>query len=600
MILSALNQYYERLRTRTPSPVPAYGFSEEKIAYIIVLDKNGVAVDVLPNLDTSGKKPVAKLTSVPRPEKRTSGVKANFLWDKTSYVLGVEGNPDTATAKEHPWRVTAKTRETFEAFKQLHIQVFNDSDDEGLAAVRSFLSRWQPEDFASLHCASEMIDANVVFKLDGEHQLIHERSAAQAFWAKRLVPDEDSSRGVCLVTGKNAALARLHPAIKGVYGGQSSGGSIVSFNADAYTSYGKDQGNNAPVSESAAFAYTTALNYLLRRENRQCFSIGDASTVFWAVADDANTAKEAEDWFSVLTNTPDDASEQSELRVSVEALSKGKPLSEIKPNLDANTRFYVLGLAPNASRLSIRYWLDTTLGQLAQNMAWHFQDLAMEPLPWREPPSVWRLLIQTAAQSKSENISPQLAGELTRAILTGQPYPRMMLTQLVSRIRADGDLNGLRIAIMKAVLQREFRKGFISEEIPMALDVHNTNVAYRLGRLFAVLERIQEAALSRDLNSTIVDKYYGAASSVPFTVFPRLLAGCQNHLSRLRKDKPGYAVILKRDLGEVMNGLDGEFPKHMSIEAQGRFAIGYYHQKQHYFTAKEKVETEESVEAQDN
>ena len=168
MILSALNQYYERLRTRIPSPVPAYGFSEEKIAYIIVLDKNGVVVDVLPNLDTSGKKPVAKLVSVPRRVKRASGVKANFLWDKTAYVLGVEGNPDKATVKEHPWRVTAKTRETFEAFKQFHIQAFADSDDEGLAAVRLFLSQWRPDDFALLHCASEMVDANVVFKLDGE------------------------------------------------------------------------------------------------------------------------------------------------------------------------------------------------------------------------------------------------------------------------------------------------------------------------------------------------------------------------------------------------------------------------------------------------
>jgi CRISPR-associated protein Csd1 len=206
---------------------------------------------------------------------------------------------------------------------------------------------------------------------------------------------------------------------------------------------------------------------------------------------------------------------------------------------------------------------------LANNISKHFQDLSLNPQPWRDPPSVWRLLIQTAVQGKSENIPPQLAGEFMRAIITGQSYPRMLLAQLIQRIRSDGDISGIRVAMIKAIIQRDFRKGLIQEEVPMSLNLSSTHRAYRLGRLFAVIERIQEAALGRDLNSTVTDKYYGTASTVPFSVFPRLLAGSQYHLTKLRKDKPGYAVNLKKDLAEIIAGIENSFPRHLSIEEQG-------------------------------
>lgn len=593
MILTALAQYYQRLLANPDKDsglprVPSYGFSEEKIGYILVLSQDGALVDVQNNMDTSGKKPMPKLTSVPRPEKRTSGVKSNFLWDKTAYVLGVDGNKDKGSVKEVPWIVAQKT---FEAFKQLHIEKLADMDDAGLKALSLFLQNWQPEQFNQAPFSPEMIDANVVFKLDGDYQLLHDRVTAKLLWSKMLTPEEGALESGCLVTGEMAPIARLHPAIKGVYGGQSSGGSIVSFNADAYTSYGKSQGENAPVSEAAAFAYTTALNYLLRRENGQCISIGDASTVFWAVASDEKTAHEAESLFGWMMNMPlDDGSERAQIKPVLEKIAQGRPFREFAPNIAANTRFYILGLAPNASRLSIRYWMDTTFGELAEHVSKHFQDLALEPQAWRDPPSTWRLLIQTATQGKSENIPPQLAGELMRSIITGQPYPRMLLTQLTQRIRADGDTNGIRISLIKAIIQRDYRKGLIQEEVPMSLDLNSKNAAYLLGRLFATIERIQEAALGRDVNSTVADKYYGSAASVPFSVFPRLLAGSQNHLTKIRRDKPGFAVNLKKDLGEIIAGLDSQFPKHMSIEEQGRFAIGYYHQKQSYFESKSKAD----------
>lgn len=593
MILSSLAQYYQRLADSPDTlsglvRVPSYGFSDEKISYALVLSSDGRLLDVQNYMDTSGKKPQPKLVSVPRPEKRTSGIKSNFLWDKTAYVLGIESNKDKSTAQQKPWIIAQKN---FNAFKHLHLAVLVDIEDAGLQALKIFLQNWQPEQFDQSPCSLEMIDANLVFKLDGEAQFLHQSTAAKNLWAKIVAPDDGVVTACCLVTGENSTLARLHPSIKGVYGGQSSGGSIVSFNADAYTSYGKSQGENAPVSEMAAFAYTTALNYLLRRENNQCISIGDTSTVFWAVAGDGQTAEQAESLFAFMLNMPaDDSQQTAQIKPVLDKIAKGRPLNEFAPNIDPETRFFVLGLAPNAARLSIRYWLDTTFGQLANHISEHFHDLSLNPLPWREPPSVWRLLIQTAAQGKSENIPPQLAGELMRAIITGYSYPRMLLAQLIQRIRSDGEISGIRVAMIKAIIQRDFRKGLIQEEVPVSLDLSSTHNAYRLGRLFAVIERIQEAALGRDLNSTVTDKYYGTASTVPFSVFPRLLSGSQNHLTKLRKDKPGYAVNLKKDLAEIIAGIENSFPRHLSVEEQGRFAIGYYHQKQSYFESSKKAD----------
>ena len=592
MILTALNDYYHRLAGQRDSSgqarVPPYGYSDEKISHALILSKDGELVDVQ-SLLSADKKPLPKLLPVPQAVKRTSGAKPNFLWDKTAYVLGVEGNKDKQAAKTQPWVLAEKT---FEVFKNHHLQTLKDSPDDGLRALYLFLQNWKPEQFDQSACNAAIVDSNVIFRLDGAKAYLHESSEAIAIWSRMLEPADDSVSGGCLVTGEQSTLARLHPPIKGVYGGQSSGGSIVSFNAESYTSFGKEQGENAPVSDAAAFAYTAALNYLLRRENRQCISIGDASTVFWAHAPDQQQEQQAQDLFGIMMNMPvtDDA-QAAQIKPVMEQIAQGKPLTEIAPSIDAGTRFYILGLAPNASRLSIRYWLNSSFGDLAENLAWHWRDLAIEPIPWREPPSVWRLLIQTAAQGKSENIPPQLAGELLRAIITGQPYPQMLLAQLVQRIRSDGDVNGLRVAVIRAVLQRKYRKGQYLEELPMGLDENNVLPGYRLGRLFAVLERIQSTALGSDLNAGIADRYYGTASAVPYSVFPRLIASSQNHLSKIRKDKPGYAINLKKDLALVMEGLDAQFPKHFSIDQQGQFALGYYHQKQKYF-AKKSTETD--------
>lgn len=597
MILEALAHQYQRLIERDEPGLSPYGYSPEKISYAIVLSADGDPVDVVSLLDTSGKKPVPQSMSVPQPEKRTSGIKSNFLWDKTSYVLGVSAS-SKRTAEEH------------EAFKAFHSHAFAGNTDPGLVALLKFLAKWTPERFASAPFAADMLDANVVFKLDGERQYLHQRPAAQTVRARLLGPAAAagapaSTTQRCLVSGELAEVARLHPAVKGVNGAQSSGASIVSFNLEAFNSYGKSQGDNAPVSEQAAFAYTTVLNHLLRRDphNRQRLSVGDASVVFWAEAQDADQAQSSEDLLAALLNPDsksDEGQETEKIRHVMEVVAKGRPLTDLDPKLDEGTRMFVLGLAPNASRLSIRYWLCDTLGDLVQRLRQHAQDLDLEPSPWKTAPSVWRLALATAPsrgdppKAKADDVPPLLAGELMRAILTGRRYPQSLLTNVVMRMRSDGDISGVRAALCKAVLNRDLRlshSNVSDKEVPVSLDVHSTHSGYLLGRLFAVLEGAQRLALGGQVNATIRDRYYGSASATPALVFPVLLRNTQNHMSRIRKDKPGAAINIERDIQEVIDKLPGEFPKHLGMQDQGRFAIGYYHQAQARFQKANKTDS---------
>ncbi|GKT14950.1 type I-C CRISPR-associated protein Cas8c/Csd1 [Acidovorax sp. SUPP2522] len=586
MILQALNTYYQRLLARGEEGLSPFGYSPEKISYEILLAPDGRVVDVNDIRDTSGKKPLPRPMNVPQPEKRTVGIKSNFLWDKTSYVLGASATSKRAD-KEH------------EAFKALHQESLAGTEDAGLKALLGFLSSWTPERFAEAPFTPEMLDANVVFRLDGERTHLHERPAAQTVRA-RLLGSEDAAPHAlahCLVTGEQLPVARLHPAIKGVNGAQSSGASIVSFNLESFTSYGKSQGENAPVSEQAAFAYTTVLNHLLRRgeHNRQRIQIGDASVVFWAEADDADQAQEAELTFESLLNAPpDDSQEAARVREVLEQIAKGRPLSELNPKLQDGTRMFVLGLAPNASRISIRFWEAGTLGCFAQRLAQHERDFRIEPLPWKIAPSVDRVTLETAParwnqqkkryEAEKQHIPPHLAGEILRAVLTGRLYPRSLLANTLMRMRSDGNLSGLRAAICKGILAREQRLDIHThihkEEVPVSLDKQSLNPGYLLGRLFAVLEAVQRNALGGQINATIRDRYYGAASATPASVFSLLLRNTQNHMGKLRKDKPKLAGFFEREIGEIVGGLSDHFPRYLPLEDQGRFAIGYYHQSQ--------------------
>jgi CRISPR-associated protein Csd1 len=558
--LASLVHAYDRLAERSEAPV--FGYSVEKIGFLISLNEDGTTAG--PPIDLregEGKKRTPHLIPAPQPTKRTSGIAPNFLWDKTSYVLGVTAGEGKRTNEEHA------------AFVAKHKEQLRDSNDDGLRAFLRFLESWRPEDFASLGWPEEIKDQNVVFSLESERLKrirIHDRPAARALWA-RLCSEGEKSQAACLITGEHGPVARLHPAIKGVWGAQSSGASLVSFNIDAFTSYGHEQGDNAPVSEAAAFAYTTALNHFLERDSGHRVQIGDASTVFWADALDAAAAADAEDIFAALLGV-DEKVEAKKVGVILDAIRQGKLIVDLKPDLPQGVRFYVLGLSPNAARLSVRFFIEDDFGAIASRYIAHVERMRVDPPPRNDAPSIWRLLIETASQRKSENILPNLAGEWLRAILTGAPYPLTLLSTLLMRLRADHDINALRATILKSVLIRNFEM-----EVPVSLDPKNDDPGYLLGRLFAVLEKTQTLAQG-SVNASIKDRYYGAASATPRTVFPLLLRLNVHHQGKAEGKSKGLAGYFGQQLSEIMNKLPTEFPATLNLRRQGTFALGYFHQ----------------------
>ncbi|WP_296753641.1 type I-C CRISPR-associated protein Cas8c/Csd1 [Thiobacillus sp.] len=565
MILQALDAYYRRKQT-DPDPqnrLPASGLENKEIPFILEIDVAGKLVNLADTRSGEGKKKIGQRFLVPQGIKKTSGVAANLLWDTTEYVLGLDtrGKPERV-AEQH-----TAFRARIEALPE------TVREDDGIRAVQAFLASFKPETLANLPVFADLQAGNPVmsFRLHGDLGLVCQRPAVVAATAgqSEKVPD-----GICLVSGQPAVIERLHPAIKGVWGAQTSGANIVSFNLDAFNSYGKAQGANAPLGMAAVFAYTTALNHLLARDSRQRMQVGDTSTVFWA-------------------------SEPHELESAVVDLFGDPPKDDPDRNIDAlkalyaavdkgqfsvggiDTRFHVLGLAPNAARISIRFWETTTALELARRIKQHFDDITLVHAP-HEPEhlSLFRLLTGVALLNKADNIPPNLGGEVMRAILEDLPYPTTLLNLAVQRCRAEQKPSYARAAVIKACLNRwiRSRKTQEMEFLPM-LDPANINAAYRLGRLFAVLEKIQEEA-SPGLNATIRDRYYGAASSIPVTVFPTLLRLKNHHMAKLSR---GRATQMEKMLGEIMEGL-ADFPRQLPLQDQGRFALGYYHQRQIFFT----------------
>ncbi len=390
-------------------------------------------------------------------------------------------------------------------------------------------------------------------------------------WLKYYPKTSSDQFATCLVSGKKTPIARLHPKIKGVRGSQTSGASIISFNLDAFLSYGKKQNFNAPVSEGIAFAYTTALNHLLRFESRQKVQIGDTATVFW-------TERESpiEGFMGMIFDPQDNAGDTMDIRLFLEAVRDGNMPSEIG---DPDIKFYILGISPNASRLSVRFWHVSTVGDISAKIGQHFKDLSIIKNYDSDPefPGIWQTFKGNRNLAKKRTISyPVLAGSVIRSILTGVAYPQSLLTAVINRIRADQKVNYLRAALIKACLVRKYRITNKSMEVNMALNKESTNFAYRLGRLFAALEKAQKDAVP-GANTTIKDRFYGSASATPRTVFPQLLRLTQHHIQ-----KAEYGRNTDKMIEEIMQGIQ-EFPAHLSLDDQGLFAIGYYHQRQAFY-----------------
>lgn len=583
MILQALNDYYQR-RQRSPNPqdrLPAFGLEEKEIPFVIEIDAEGRLVNLADTRTLEGKKKIGQRFLVPQGVKKTSGVAANLLWDTAEYVLGVDikGKPERV-AEQH-----TAFRARLEALPE------NALKDAGIQAILAFFNGIDLKQLEVLPVWPDILAANPVmtFRLHGDVELVCQRPAIVAATAQT---SDDPPDGICLVSGSPMAIERLHPAIKGVWGAQTSGANIVSINnkneggnnsgqTPAFASYGKQQGFTSPVGKPAVFAYTTALNHLLARDSRQRIQVGDASTVFWAEqANDLETA--LPDLFGEPPK--DDPNRGTDaLKVLYQAVQAGKFTKG-----SASDRFHVLGLAPNAARIAIRFWETASALDLAKRIACHFDDIEIARAP-RDPEhlSLFRLLTSLAVQGKADNIPPNLGGDVMRSILQGLPYPAPLLNLAVQRCRAEQKPTYARAAVIKASLNRLIRRTHNEKEYTVMLDPTNTHPAYLLGRLFATLEKIQEEA-SPGLNATIRDRYYGAASSTPVAVFTTLLRLHNHHLGKLSK---GRAVQMERLVGEIMGGLD-DFPRILTLPEQGRFALGYYHQRQALFTKSDTTTTD--------
>lgn len=571
--LNELCRFYKRLSEDPLSGMPPDGMSAELIHFELVISADGDLVAVNDLRDGKGR---GELRFVPAAVKRSVNVASNFLWDNTGYALGVDG-------KGKPER----TVQTWAAFREVHCTLLADCGDMHARALLNFLEKWSPEQFEERPDKDALIDSNVVFRLQGDECCLHEVEALRSVWRSFLEKEGASSnKGICLVTGDHGTVALTHPSIKGVAGAQSAGAALVSFNCPSFTSYGKEQSANAPMTERAAHNYTSALNYLLQREHRQMVRVGDTSIVFWA--DKASPAEHIlTDLFDPAPSkpSPQDNAQVECVKGILNALRKGCSLNEADRKLNSGARFFILGLAPNAARLSIRFWLTETLGALLEHLSCWYEDLSIErQFPDSEPefPPLWLLLARTvAAQGKTENIPPELGGQLARTFLSGSHLPENVYSTVLQRIHADKKVGYFRASLIKAYLCRNKHE----EKDMSTLHRDENNIGYRLGRLFALLEKAQKDALGK-VNAPLRERYIGAASTTPGRVFPMLLQLSQHHVTRAGKGgSGGYEAWFAKNVGEIVASIT-KFPAVLSLEDQGRFMLGYYHQTTELYTRK--------------
>ncbi len=576
MILQALVNHYENLEKQ--GKVDQEGWCKAKVSYAVNLSEDGKILGIfsLKTEEERGKKTVwiPQQIKVPEMVTRSSGVSANFLCDNSKYILGIDENG-----------TNQRVLDCFESAKEKHLSLLRETEGRMAEAVRNFFKTWKPEKAAE--CAEvkerweDLTDGgNLIFCMGIKYA--QDDPFMQETWeTARNESSEDGQTGICLVTGKETEISRIHKTIKGVPGAQSSGAALVSFNAPAFESYGKEQSYNASVGKYAEFAYTTALNYLLN-QRKYTFQLGDSMIVFWA--ESAEEEYQAA-FFGVADPKPDN---QEEIKGIFDNLKNGMPVSIGNFALNSDQRFYIISLAPNAARLSVRFFYQDSFGNILENLSAHYERMSIVKPSWesREYMGVRDMLSETVNQnSKDKTPVPNMAALVLQAILSGARYPASLYTDVLIRIRAEqGNVTWGRAGIIKAYL---IRNGSWKEgENYMGLNEESREPAYVLGRLFSVLESIQMDA-NPGIKATIRDRYFNSACATPASIFPVLIKLKNSHMKKLERDKGGAKVYYEKLLTELMGKLD-EYPKRLSLEEQGKFILGYYHQVQKKYEKKEE------------
>ena len=579
MILQALVKEYESLAEQGKVSQP--GWCQAKVSYEINLYADGRIKQIicLKKEKEIGKKKVLipKTMKVPQMVTRSSGIAANFLCDNSKYLLGIDAEG-----------TSGRIMDCFLAAKEKHLELLEQAEGEMAASIKAFFETWNPEKEEEKLKESEIWEAltdggNLIFYMNGcEAQ---EDEEIKELWNEKQNScdgEEGGNTGICLVTGKKAEISRIHRTIKGVPGAQSSGAALVSFNAPAFESYGKEQSYNAPVGKYAEFAYTTALNYLLSQRN-YTFQLGDTMVVYWA----ENGQKAYQDVFSfALVPTIDN---RETIREIFDCIKKDQPIKVDDIEMDSEQRFYILGLAPNAARLSVRFFYQDSFGKILEHISEHYERMKIVQPSWetREYMSIRDMLMETVNQnSRDKSPIPNMAAMVMQAVLSGGRYPASLYTDTLIRIRADQGERKLswgRTAILKAYLIRNtnWKEGVNY----MGLNKENSEQPYLLGRLFAVLEFIQKDT-NPGIKATIRDRYFNSACATPASVFPILIKLMNSHIKKLERDNLGAKISYENQLTEIMGKLD-EFPRRLTLEEQGKFDLGYYHQVQDKYTKRE-------------
>lgn len=576
MILQALVQHYERLAEE--EKVDQEGWCKAKVSYGINLSSDGKiqGIITLKQEEVRGKKTVwvPQMLRVPEMVTRSSGISANFLCDNSKYMLGLD---ESGTSQ--------RVLECFAAARERHLSLLKDTEGEMARAVRLFFETWDPVKVAECDVIRERQEevtdgGNLIFCMG--MQFAQDDPYIKDTWERsRMKISGEEQAGICLVTGQKTEISRIHKVIKGVPGAQSSGASLVSFNAPSFESYGKEQSYNAPVGKFAEFAYTTALNYLLS-QREYTFQLGDSMIVFWA---ESGKEEYQAAFFDCVDPKKDN---QEEIRGIFDNLKKQWKVEYQDVELNPDQKFYILSLAPNAARLSVRFFYQDSFGNMLNNLAAHYDRMSVVKPAWANDwyLGIRSMLGETVNQNSKDKMPvPSMAASVLKAILSGTRYPASLYTDVLIRIRAEqGTVTWGRAGIIKAYLIRNgnWKEG----EKYMALNEESRDTAYVLGRLFSVLESIQMEA-NPGIKATIRDRYFNSACATPASIFPVLIKLKNSHVKKLERDKGSAKVYYEKLLTEIMEKLGDRFPARLSLEDQGKFILGYYHQVQKKYEKKE-------------
>lgn len=607
MLIKALCDYYDILVSQ--NKVLPEGFSKVAVRYVIALTPDGkidAIIDCQNEITIVDKKGKEKIISEPQEKlfpKRNekTAIAANIIEHRPAYIFGLLNEGDKLIADD----AKKKAAKSHEAFVKTNLEFIEDLDSPVINAYRNFLTVWKPaqetENPHLLELGKKLSVSNFCFCLSGHPELLlQDDPAIKEKWRQAYnsanVDNDTQTIAQCAVTGQKAPIARIHGKIKNVADGQASGTTLVGFNNPSEESYGRSQSYNSNISEAAMLKYCEALNYLLASKKNHVVLDG-VTFIFWAAAQ--------EDVYNDCINDilfGDDNQLDTEATESLLAgLAKDAGSAAIvkerlrTDNLDPNIDFYIVGIKPNASRLALKFLHHKKFGDILQNIAQHQADLQLgdkyKPLTLKQ---ILRELI--SPKSKNEKIDPALLSKLLEAIIFNRPYPHAILAKAVQRVQTDVNLEveayvertmqKRRACIIKAYLNRYNRAKNIKEEFDVALDINNNNQAYLCGRLFACLERVQNAASNGNLNRTIKDTYFAAASRNPKVIFPRLMHLYKYHQHNL---DTGLAIYYDKLIGDIMNMLAGEFPGVQNLNDQGKFIIGYYQQTQDFFKKKEEA-----------